>query len=232
MSRRRATVLLGAAGLALLAVGAVRVVATSSGASIVTLIVVGALLLVSPFVIARLERLSVGNADLELQLTREIAALGAPKAAQILDHTDLGRLADSYTLVHAELADPGYEDARMHLADLLADRAAALARQEKFEASEVRMLFASAGLATRVLAIGLMKGDPALADGATILAAIADPRSKSEQHQGLELAKLCWHQLPASYRSAIRSVVAGSPDFAPGSNRRRLADEVLALAVS
>jgi hypothetical protein len=58
MIRRRATLLLGLVGLALLGAAAARVIYTSSGAGIVTLLIIGALLLVSPFVIARVERLS------------------------------------------------------------------------------------------------------------------------------------------------------------------------------
>lgn len=61
MIRRRATLLLGVVGLALLGAAAARVIYTSSGAGIVTLLVIGAVLLVSPFAIARVERLSSGR---------------------------------------------------------------------------------------------------------------------------------------------------------------------------
>src|SRR5436305_6639546 len=98
MIRRRATLLLGVVGLALLAAAAARVIYTSSGAGIVTLMVIGAVLLVSPFVIARLERMSQHASGFELQLTREIAELGAPNAARILDRTDLARYAESYAV--------------------------------------------------------------------------------------------------------------------------------------
>lgn len=93
MMRRRATLLLGVVGLALLAAAAARVIYTSSGAGIVTLMVIGAVLLISPFVIARVERFSVNSRGLELPLTREMAEAGAPNAARILDRTDLGRFA-------------------------------------------------------------------------------------------------------------------------------------------
>jgi len=43
--------------------------------------VADALLLVSPFIIDRVERLSVSTSGLELQLSREISGLGAPKTA-------------------------------------------------------------------------------------------------------------------------------------------------------
>jgi len=49
----------------LLAAAAARVIYTSSGAGVITLTVIGALLLVSPFVIARVERLSVNARGLD-----------------------------------------------------------------------------------------------------------------------------------------------------------------------
>ena len=232
MIRRRATLLLGAVGLALLAAAAARVIYTSSGAGIVTLLVIGAVLLVSPFIIARVERLNANSAGFELPLTREIAELGAPNVARILDQTDLARFAEAYAVAGKDLGDPRFESAKAHLQDLLVQRAATLAHQEKFEAAEVRTLFANGSPEVRVLAVGLMKGDPSLADGATILAAIADPRSPSEQYQGLELAKVCWPQLSRSYRSAIQSVIADSPDIRTGSDRAGVAAELRALPLS
>src|SRR6266568_8551375 len=96
MIRRRATLLLGVVGLALLAAAAARVIYTSSGAGIVTLLVIGAVLLISPFVIARVERLSLNSGGYGLQLTREIAEAGAPPAARLLEHTDPGRVRGAY----------------------------------------------------------------------------------------------------------------------------------------
>jgi len=231
MIRRRATLLLGLVGLALLAAAAARAIYTSSGPGIVTLLVIGAVLLVSPFVISRVERLSAPAGGFQLPFTREIAEMGAPNAARILEHADLGAFADAYAGVAGELEDSRYEAARAHLQDLLMTRSAALARQEKFEGTEVRAIFNSASPAARALALGLMKGDPSLADGATILAAIADPRSPGEQYQGLELAKLCWPQMSRSYRSAIQSVIADSPSGGD-SDRRRMVAEVRALPVT
>jgi hypothetical protein len=232
MIRRRATLLLGLVGLALLAAAAARVIYTSSGAGIVTLLVIGALLLVSPFVIARVERLSSNTAGYQLQLTREIAELGAPNTARILEDTDLARFAEGYAVTGKELADVRFEGAQVHLQDLVVHRAAALAHQEKFEAAEVRTLFANGSPELRALAIGLMKGDPSLADGATILAAIADPRSPNEQYQGLELAKVCWPHLSRSYRSAIHSVIADSSGIRTSHDRAGIAAELRAMPLS
>ena len=232
MIRRRATLLLGVVGLALLAAAAARVIYTSSGAGIVTLLVIGTVLLISPFVISRVERLSMNTGRFDTQLAREMAEMGAPNAARILSLTDLARFAESYAVAGKELDDPRFQGAKAHLQDLLVRRAATLAHQEKFEAAEVRTLFANGSPEVRVLAIGLMKGDPSLADGATILAAIADPRSPSEQYQGLELAKVCWPQLSRSYRSAIQSVIADNSDIRTGTDRAEVAAELRSLPLS
>ena len=87
MMRRRATLLLGVVGLALLAAAAARVVYTSSGAGIVTLLVIGAVLLISPFVIARVERLSLNTGALGLELTREIWRTSSVISRERCGHT-------------------------------------------------------------------------------------------------------------------------------------------------
>jgi hypothetical protein len=228
MLRRWPTLLLVTIGLALVGVGVERVLATASGAGLITIVVVGAVLIVSPFVLARFDRFNTAGSA--FQLTRDMAGLGAPRAAHILERTDLARFADSYSFLYKELDDERYVDATVHLQDVLVDRAAAIARKEKFEPLEVRALAANASPIMRVLALGLMKGDSELADGGTVLAAIADPRSDNEQYQGLELAKLCWPQLTTSYRSAIRSVIEANPEVMAG--HQALAQEILALPVS
>ena len=230
MLRRWPTLLLVVIGLALVGIGVERVLVTASGAGLVTIVIVGAVLLVSPFILARVERLNTPGSA--LQFTRDMAGLGAPRAAHILERTDLARFADSYSVLHKDLDDASYREARAHLQDLLVERAAAVARKEKFDATEVRALAANGAPAMRALALGLMKGDSELADGSTVLAAIADPRSPSEQYQGLELARLCWPHLSTSYRSAIRSVIEANPDAMAGPAQRPLVQEILALPVT
>jgi hypothetical protein len=224
--------LIGAIGLGLLVVGAVKAVSASGNAGGIVLVVAGALLLLSPFIIGRIERLSVSTSGLELQLSREISEAGAPKTAQVLDRSDLAKFAESYAFIHEELRDPKYRDAKVHLQDLLVERAAAISRREKLDATEVRTLFKNGSPMMRVLALGLMQGDPSLADGATILSAIADSRSANEQFQGLTLAGLCWRNLARSDRHAIQSAIKDSPYIQPGTDRQALADQLLALPVS
>jgi hypothetical protein len=223
---------IAAIGLGLLVVGAVKADSASGDAGGIVLVVAGALLLVSPLIIGRIERLSVSTSGLELQLSREISELGAPKTARVLDRTELARFAESYAFIHEELRDPEYRDAKVHLQDLLVERAAAISRREKMNATEVRALFMNGSPMMRVLTLGLMQGDPSLADGATILSAIADSRSANEQFQGLKLALLCWHNLTRSDRHAIQSAIEDNPHIQPGTNRHLLATELLALPAS
>jgi hypothetical protein len=224
--------LIGAIGLGLLVVGAVKAVSATGNAGGIVLVVSGALLLISPFIISRVERLSVTTSGLEFQLSREISELGAPKTAQVLDRTELAKFAESYAFIHEELREPEYHTARVHLQDLLVERAEAIARREKINATEVRALFKNGSPMMRVLTLGLMRGDPSLADGPTILSAIADSRSANEQFQGLTLARLCWHNLTRSDRHAIQSAIKDSPHIQPGTDRQSLADQLLALPVS
>jgi hypothetical protein len=230
--RNWATSLLITVGIVLLGAGVVRVLATASGAGLVSVVTAGALLLVIPLLLPRLERVTLSPSGLELQLARDAAEAGAPDAARILERTELARFAESYSFVHEDLRGPAYRDARIHLQDLLVERAAALARREKFKAAEVRAMFANGSLAMRVLALGLMQGDPPLADGATILASIGDPRSDNEQYQGMLLAEHCWPRLPPQERAAILALVESDPRITSSTGRRELADKILALPTS
>jgi hypothetical protein len=224
--------LLGVAGLAVLTAAVVRIVGHASGAGLVALVVAGGLLLISPFVLSRVESLSVSTSGFSVQLAQDMADLGAPKAARILDRSDLAKFAESYRFVHTELESHEYYQAKIHLQDLLVEGAAGLASNEKFDPAEVRTLFAQAAPTMRVLVLGLMQGDPSLADGHTILSAIADPRSKNEQYQGLLLAQTCWRRLPAGERAAVRYVIENDPEIQAGTSRWQVAQDILNLPVS
>jgi hypothetical protein len=223
--------LVGITGFGLLALGAIKIIATAGDSGVVFIVIAGAVLLVSPFVIDRVDRVSVGAIRLDLRFTREVSALGAPKAAQILERTTLASFAESYAFIHEELRGDDFKGARIHLQDLLVDRSAAIARREKFEASEVRTLFDNGFPVMRVLVLGLMQGDLSLADVGTITGAITDGRSSNEQLQGLRLAEMCWHRLARSGQEAIHVAITDS-DFPAASDRRHQADVVLDLPLS
>ena len=217
--------LVGVAGLALLAVGAVKFAGTSGDEGTIALVIVGAILLVCPFVLNRLQRVSVGVTQVDLWLTTQVTDRGAPETAAILQRTQLGSFAESYAFVHGEL-DGEYLGARQHLQDVLVGQAATVAEQEKFDAREVRRLFANGSLVVRVLALGLMQGDTSLADVDTILSAINEGRSRNEQFQAMVLAQKFWTKLSPAEQSDIRWAV-GRAKFEPGSARDEKAQELL-----
>lgn len=227
--------ILGLAGLILLGAGTVRALAAGGQSGIVILVVAGAVLVLSPFVIDRLESISAGTATIEVRFTRTVADLGAPKVARILQRTGISALAESYTFVHQELPDTRYHDARVFLQDLLVERSAAIAEAEKLDAREVRTLFMEGSVVMRVLVIGLMTGDTGLANGATVASAIREFRSKNEQYHALRLADRCWQLLTTTDRQAIHIAVEQAISggvIPPGSDRRPLADTVLARPVT
>lgn len=217
-------------GIAILAVGVVRSVQADSSAGNIALLVVGAFLLLTPFLIDRITGVTIGSASLEIRLAREISDLGAPGTAALLERTDLAGFTQSYAYVHEALSEPRFRDARIHLQDLLVQRSAATAGREKFNANEVQRLFRDGSPIMRVLALGLMRGDRSLTNSATILSAIGSPRSRNEQYQGMKLAELCWPTLPKTDQQAIQHAIRSS-GIPAGSDRRRIADVILKIEV-
>jgi hypothetical protein len=226
-----ARLLVGVVGLALLVLGAVKSGAAAGGTGALTLVVAGAVLLVSPFVLDRIQRVSVSATRVDLWLATQVSDRGAPEAAAILQRTRLGSFAESYALVHDELTGERYSAARIHLQDLLVRRAASVARQEKFDAREVRRLFANGSVVVRVLVLGLMQGDISLADAGTMVSAVTDSRSRNEQYQGLELARICWQRLSPGERKEIRDAIE-RVNIEPGTDRWDAAQKILSLSGS
>jgi hypothetical protein len=62
------------------------------------------------------------------------------------------------------LPDPEYTDARTYVQDMLVRRAGTIAEREKFDAAEIRALFANGTPVIRVMVLGLMGGDPSLVE--------------------------------------------------------------------
>jgi hypothetical protein len=221
-----AKLLIGGAGLALLTIGAGKFAATAGDNGTVAVVIAGGVLLITPLILDRVQRVSVSATRVDLWLVSQVSNKGAPGTAEILQRTMLGSFTESYSLVHDELRDPQYRPARIHLQDLLVEQAGKIARRERFQPGEVQALFANGSLVIRVLALGLMQGDQSLADDATITAAITDGRSRNEQYQGLQLAKVCWPGLSPQERQEVRGAIKQA-DFPQGTDRSRLAQEVL-----
>jgi hypothetical protein len=220
-----ATVFIGVAGLALLVIAAVKFAGAGGDGATVALVIVGAILLICPFILGRLQRVSVSTTQVDLWLTTQVTDRGAPEAAAILQRTRLGSFAESYAFVHDEL-EGEYFSARVHLQDVLVQRAASIARQEKFDAREARRLFANGAMVVRVLVLGLMQGDTSLADVDTVLSAINEGRSRNEQFQALVLAEKCWSRLSSSEQSEIRWAIERA-NFEPGGDRQQKAAQLL-----
>jgi hypothetical protein len=226
-----ARLLLGVVGLVLLILGAVKFAGAAGETGPITLVVAGAVLLVSPFVLDRVQRGPASTPRLDPWITTQVSERGAPQTAAILERTRLGSFAEAYALVQDELGEPEYRSARIHLQELLMDRAASAARQEILDAREVRRLFANGSVIVRVLVLGLMQGDRSLADVPTMAAALLDSRSKNEQFQGLQLARQCWPTLSLTDRQDVRAAVELAT-LEPGSDRWHLAQDVLRLPLA
>ncbi|WP_433831902.1 hypothetical protein ACQP2E_14745 [Actinoplanes sp. CA-015351] len=202
--RMAGLVLLGIIGLACLIIGVERVYFPAPAASPPTiLIVVGALLLVGPWVLHRLETIAVGPNRFELQLAQQIAEQGAPKAAALLDHTELARLVESYTVIREELDGDECRAARVQVQDSLVRRAAGFACRHEFDPVEVRQLFPRAAPVVRVLLIALMMGDPRLLDAGVLGSAIAYAASRNERFHALKVVQWHWPRLKRPERMLV-----------------------------
>ena len=72
--------ILGIPGLVTLGAGVWKALTSEGGTAGGVPVIAGVLLLVAPFVVDRLERVSVSGSGLELGLSRDVAEQGAPKA--------------------------------------------------------------------------------------------------------------------------------------------------------
>lgn len=213
------------AGVIMLAIGATAALRESGIGLTAVPIVAGFLLVISPFVLDRWEELPPGGGE-QLRLTRTIKGLGAPRTARILDSTDLARLADAYGFIHHVLDGPQHRAAKVHLQDTLISRAAEVAMTNSFDPAEVRQIFRNGPPVVRAIALGLMDGDPALADPETVISAVTDARSANEQLHGLQMAGQIWHRMEPEQRSALLDQAGSDQRVSEHSDRARLIEEL------
>ena len=126
------------------------------------------------------------------------------------------------------LRDEAMRDAKVRLQDHFVDAAAASALVQRYDADEVRTLFRHGPPVIRVLALGLMIGDPSLADAATIESAITESRTANEQYHGLRLAALVGRRLPPEDRRRLRRAIEREP-IPAGHARTHLRASVLVM---
>lgn len=224
---------LGAAavGVVALIAGGVSAFVLKSDSAAVAVLAAGTALLIVVLILPRLSEVNVGTGGVSLKLTLEAAATGAPTAATVMESSGLSRFAIAYEIVHSELrGEPDYERARVHLQDVLVERARSMAFGSKIPASEVRALFLDGSPVLRTLSIGIMKGDPSTADTGLLASAIVAPASANEQYQALELVEQLWVRWTREEREYLRSRIRAA-DFQPGTDRSSLAARILDLPV-
>ena len=141
----------------------------------------------------------------------------------------MGRRAGRGRALHTVLAGEDVRDARIRLQDHFVEAAAASALVQQYDAAEVQRLFREGPPVVRVLVLGLMLGDPSLADVETIVSAITDSRTANEQYQGLRLAERVGRRLPRDDRRRLRKAIEGEPIPAGGHGRTQLRASVLVL---
>ncbi|MFF0373865.1 hypothetical protein [Actinoplanes missouriensis] len=204
--------------------------AADPGAALIALVIIGAVLLISPFVLPYLQAIAVNADGFELRLVREIAAQGAPETARLLNHTELAEIAEAYGVVHTQLAGDAFKETRTQVQDQLVNRASAFARQRNFDPEEIKQLFPKATAGVRVLLLGLMKGDPRLIDATTLTSAIAMPVTANEQYHALELAEKNLRHFTDADRAALRAALDEADLGPPTSGRRMIASRIRAMA--
>ena len=195
------------------------------------LLLAGGILAVGPILFERLTRVSVGPAGLRFDLSLEIESLGARDTAVRIDRWGggLAEAAQAYASAHTVLAGEDVRDARIRLQDHFVDEAAASALVQQYDAAEIRRLFHEGPPVVRVLVLGLMLGDPSLADVETIVSAVTDSRTANEQYQGLRLAERVGRRLPADDRRRLRQAIESEPIPAGGHARTQLRASVLVM---
>jgi hypothetical protein len=222
---------IAAIGVLALIAGGVGAFVLGSDAAAVAVLAAGTALLIVALVLPRLSELDVRADGVSLKLTQEAADSGAPTAAAVMEHSGLSRFAIAYEIVHSELrGNPEFERARVHLQDILVERARSMAFGSKIPAPEVRALFLEGSPVLRTLSIGIMKGDPSTADVGLLASAVVAPASANEQYQALGVIEQLWSRWNRDEREYLHSRIR-STDFPPGTDRSKRAAGILDLPV-
>jgi hypothetical protein len=134
-----------------------------------------------------------------------------------LDRADALRgEAIQYLRPEAESLARRYEDSRelppgpLRTAEMesIVNAARQAATSPDWTAQQVRQLFNEGSAGARIFALGLMQGNPALAEFATVLAAIDESKSAFEQYEGLILARMMLDSLDESQRQLLHDSVS------------------------
>ncbi|WP_433796977.1 hypothetical protein [Actinoplanes sp. CA-252034] len=219
----------GVGGVVLAVAGWKTFFSPDPGAALIVLVVTGGLLLVSPFLLPRLEALVLGVDGFQLRLVREMAQHGAPETARLLDNTELAEIAQAYGVIHTQLVGGTFYTVRKQVQDHLAARAAAFASQRTFNPDEVKLLFPTASGPVRVLLLGLMQGDPRLVDVASLAEAITVPVTRNEQYQALVLVERNLRRFSEADRATLMAAIDSADLGRDDSDRQKIVDQIRAL---
>ncbi|MEJ1110938.1 MULTISPECIES: hypothetical protein [unclassified Kribbella] len=215
------------AGVGVLVTGLVGLFSDVDEAVLAMVLAVGVLLLITPSIVDRIRAMKLGQ--FEVQLVRQVAA-SAREAANTLQRLGLGRELDAYATVYTELRGPELRNVRAMVLDRIIERVSSAAVVEKFDQNEVKTMFREGTPIVRVLALGLMEGDPSLIDGEILLEAVSRSLTGNEQYHALRLARDEWHRLSPADHAALRSAIDASPHLKDGSARADLAQQIRALS--
>lgn len=214
------------AGVGLLVAGLVGMFSDVDEAVLALVLAIGVLLLVTPSIVDRIRAMKLGQ--FEVQLVRQVAA-SARQAANTLQRLGLGRELDAYATVYTELRGPELKNVRAMVLDRIIERVAAAAVVEKFDRNEVKAMFREGTPIVRVLALGLMEGDPSLIDGEILVEAVSRSLTGNEQYHALRLARDEWNRLSPAEHAALRSAIDASPYLKGGNAKSEVAQQIRAL---
>ncbi|RBY97968.1 hypothetical protein DQ237_03485 [Blastococcus sp. TF02-8] len=236
---------LAAAGVALLVTGAVAVFVSTNATGTGALIAAGLVLVAIASFGDRIETMEGAGLKIQLQqaAASQLEAATQAEAAGDLQGAQRLRGEAARLLEAARTVATRYETIRASQASSWrrTEELDALVRQESralstaFSSPEaVRGLFRAGDDGYRIVALGMMYADPALADPGTVAEAITSSRSAFEQYYALRAAEALAEQKPAppgtdTLRDAVRSALASEQLRQPDSDRGEVARRVLQL---
>jgi hypothetical protein len=201
-------------GVPIFGTGVLAVFATENGTGAAALLGIGAAFVAFGALGDRLESVDLGGVKLSIRdmaretfsLARRAEELGDTQAATRLRAVgkELEELADEYRRIRSSM-DAG--DDRTGPMDEVVDRAAALTGTDDIDPEAVADWFRLGRDEDRVIALGLMQGNPRLRDFDAALAAIERGSSPFEIYHGLDLAHAMVDTLSRGRREQLRRAV-------------------------
>jgi hypothetical protein len=233
-----------ALGISLLTAGAVAVFVTSNSVGSAALIAAGTVIVALSLLANQLESLEGGGFKIQLKAVaskleeaRLADAAGDPaEAAELRAEAQLllaamGPIAAEYEQVRA--SSPHGRERTEKMGELV-QQAQQMAKLGFVDPKAIEQLFDSGQDGNRIMALGLMRGEPRLASTNIVVKAIRQPRSSFEQWQALRVSRdmVKKGDVPPGDLDAIRDAIAvaeanGSLGNASDTSRVRLAGQIL-----